>query len=406
MDKEIVKPLTELLSFSLNLPAAAIRCTSIDGHGLEVGAEIEQELRKEIQDANVFIVVITANSMDSTYVVFELGARWGAKKPLWPLLAHGADNNLLKGPLASINALRSDNPADLFQLVEEMAKALGVRPQPSASYQHYIDKIVHMPNQKFHDMEQLFNQESITKVVVGKQGFAENSRNLLREYNCCIATVRTSMIAHYSKGMGGYFMHACNQLFEEMRTERFKHYHAMISIPRCRSDYKEGRMSLENLKSRLKNLQMCLDMEFKHKNKPIFHPRYFKIIPSTYSHITQTHLYYNDNDREAANGTLLLMLQDVQGDMNNGIMISHTQEIVPKVKKLMEGWIMQARNKAGEMAEECGFDISGRKADIYNKYKEKLYPEVTKLDFNDDLDLKCRIWLVEKYLPEEIKNLK
>ena len=81
-DLEFTKQLLALLRSALRLPAASIRCTSVDGHRLTGGADTDEQLRREVHDATAFIGVISATSLNSMYVAFELGARWGAEKAL------------------------------------------------------------------------------------------------------------------------------------------------------------------------------------------------------------------------------------------------------------------------------------------------------------------------------------
>jgi TIR domain len=86
-DRELAALLVDLLRSSLNLPAEAIRCTSVEGHRLAGGAETDRALRRDIRDCEGFIGLISATSIESAYVLFELGARWGAERHLLPLLA-------------------------------------------------------------------------------------------------------------------------------------------------------------------------------------------------------------------------------------------------------------------------------------------------------------------------------
>ena len=140
-DQAFVRLLIDLLRGALNLPAEQIRCTSIDGYRLPAGASATEHLRREIHEAQAFIGVISAESLQSLYVAFELGARWGAGRHLIPVLAPGVDYSVLAAPLADLNALKSSSPAQLHQLVSDLASALQIVSSNPAAYQAQIDAI-------------------------------------------------------------------------------------------------------------------------------------------------------------------------------------------------------------------------------------------------------------------------
>ena len=129
-DVEIAKALIELLRVALNLKADDIRCTSVDGYRLPAGISTDQQLKSEIRDSKVLIGLISPSSISSYYVLFELGARWGANKPLIPLITNEKGAELLKGPLQGINALNTNSEAQLFQLVSDLEKLLNIRSDP------------------------------------------------------------------------------------------------------------------------------------------------------------------------------------------------------------------------------------------------------------------------------------
>jgi hypothetical protein len=94
-DAELAGALAHLFQIAFNLDGARIRCTSVDGYRLSVGADTDEHLKQEIHQSQVLVGLITPASVQSNYVLFELGARWGAKKFLAPLLAKGAPASLL-----------------------------------------------------------------------------------------------------------------------------------------------------------------------------------------------------------------------------------------------------------------------------------------------------------------------
>ncbi|MFQ5570969.1 MAG: toll/interleukin-1 receptor domain-containing protein [Rhodothermales bacterium] len=141
LDVKIAKRVITLIRAALNLPSETIRCTSVDGFRLPAGISTDERLRLEIHESRAFIGIITPNSLESVYVLFELGARWGARKSMIPLLACGVDVNTLKAPLSAINALSCDHPAQLHQFVEDLARILGKPLDRPAAYQKCIDEL-------------------------------------------------------------------------------------------------------------------------------------------------------------------------------------------------------------------------------------------------------------------------
>jgi hypothetical protein len=133
-DVQVAKDLIALLRSALNLPASDIRCTSVDGHRLEGGANTEDSLRREVRDSELFVGIISQHSLGSLYVLFELGARWGTQRPLIPLLVPGTSPDVLAGPLSNINALRLDSDAQIHQLVCEIAQKLNMKAENHAVY--------------------------------------------------------------------------------------------------------------------------------------------------------------------------------------------------------------------------------------------------------------------------------
>jgi len=141
-DITLAKAVADLLRVALNVSADRIRCTSVDGYRLPGGVDTSDRLRLELRESKSLIALVTDSSIGSTYVLFELGARWGAELPLVPLLATSADTRLLGGPLGALNALTCDSRSQIHQLIDDVASHIEVEPVKPASYQEYIDAVL------------------------------------------------------------------------------------------------------------------------------------------------------------------------------------------------------------------------------------------------------------------------
>ena len=124
-DAELAGKLAKLFQLAFTLPAREIRCTSVDGYRLEVGADTDEVLRREVKESKIFLALITPTSIRSSYVLFELGGRWCTELPMFPVLGRGATGSSLEGPLKGLNALNLQRRPQIIQLLENMAKALG-----------------------------------------------------------------------------------------------------------------------------------------------------------------------------------------------------------------------------------------------------------------------------------------
>lgn len=136
-DRVLAEALTDLLKAALGLLPPQILCSSVDGHRLPVGVNTESQLRDDVNAARVVIGLLTPNSLASSFVMFELGARWGAKLFLAPLLA-GIQARELGGPLNLQNALSANSESQLHQLLEDISKELEVQLQSPSSYVNHI----------------------------------------------------------------------------------------------------------------------------------------------------------------------------------------------------------------------------------------------------------------------------
>lgn len=144
-DAMLAGQVVSLMRLALNLEVPDIRCTSVDGYELGAGADIDERLRAEALGAEAFIAIVSAASVVSAYVIFEMGARWGTGKKLIPFLAPGMTPSALPGPLGGKTALFATNRADVQALVTDVGNDLGITPQPAASYDAMVQVIASLP---------------------------------------------------------------------------------------------------------------------------------------------------------------------------------------------------------------------------------------------------------------------
>lgn len=142
-DSWLAGQLVGLLRSSLGLRSRQIRCTSVDGYRLPAGANVDEQLRKEVLESRVFVSILSPASLGSIYVLFEIGARWGTGQPLFPLLGPGIESDKLSAPLSGLNALSCESAGQLHQLISDMASILEITPEPPEVYEGNIETILY-----------------------------------------------------------------------------------------------------------------------------------------------------------------------------------------------------------------------------------------------------------------------
>jgi hypothetical protein len=141
-DSGLARALVDLLRAALRLSSSDIRCTSVDGYRLPVGMPIADKLRAEVHDAEALIALLTRNSLASSYFLFELGARWGAKRPLYPLYAGGATPHDVNAWLGDFHGASLGVTAQIMQFIRELADSLRLAPDSADSYLGAVQQLV------------------------------------------------------------------------------------------------------------------------------------------------------------------------------------------------------------------------------------------------------------------------
>jgi hypothetical protein len=140
-DVAIAEAFADLFRSAFNLPCDTIRCSSVPRYSLQFGVEVPRQIRAEVLAASVLIGIVTASSRESAWVLFELGARWGASKSLIPVLAANGGADLLPHPIRDSNAMKCtfDN---VIKLVEEVAPMLHAPVPHTSTYTKHIHTVL------------------------------------------------------------------------------------------------------------------------------------------------------------------------------------------------------------------------------------------------------------------------
>lgn len=79
--------------------------TFIDNRELKVGDRIADEIRKNLQECDEFLILITPNSIKSTWVTAEMGAAWGMGKRIVVIINNVTPNEMpdIISPLKAID---------------------------------------------------------------------------------------------------------------------------------------------------------------------------------------------------------------------------------------------------------------------------------------------------------------
>lgn len=140
-DRDLVKCFVQALEASVTLADDEIRCSSLPGYRLRSGTHTSSALRKELSEAELIVGILTPESLESGWVMFELGAGWGANKWVVPVVA-GVDYDSMPGPLKESNATDAATRGELEQLFHEIASRLELKLRAPGKASEAIDELV------------------------------------------------------------------------------------------------------------------------------------------------------------------------------------------------------------------------------------------------------------------------
>lgn len=140
-DEKVVGALVRLIQLSLGLSPTSIFCTSLTGYGIDTGGLINETIKKHIRSSRLMLSVLTQNSINSKYVLFEMGARWLIEKPLYAVVIDEKLDNYLFKPLDEVNYILLAKAEKTMELLENIARLLDV-PLLSSSSIPYVEEFI------------------------------------------------------------------------------------------------------------------------------------------------------------------------------------------------------------------------------------------------------------------------
>jgi len=109
---------------------------------LPAGSDTDEDIRGAILASKTVIGIVTPASRESTYVLIELGARWGTRKHLVPVLAGGIGPGELGGPVRNLNALDLGSRPNIHQLIGDLGTELKIEPERPEVFEEHIGRVI------------------------------------------------------------------------------------------------------------------------------------------------------------------------------------------------------------------------------------------------------------------------
>jgi hypothetical protein len=94
---------------------------------LSAGEDWESKLKDEISQCDIFVVVLSPNSVNSKWVLHELGAAWAINKPIIPVVTHPEVFSRIPVTLSKVQLVETnelEKPEVINQILEHYEEAV------------------------------------------------------------------------------------------------------------------------------------------------------------------------------------------------------------------------------------------------------------------------------------------
>ena len=184
IDAPLAQALVDLFT-GVGISPQEIRCTSLPGYQLDPGVQVGSKLRTELRRTRCVIGLLTPSSLESSWVLAELGCAWGLGKQTYILLSDGVKLSEVPGPLRDVAATTLSSATEMAHLIERVNRQLGNPPLTNtalvaSSCNKFLERyqqLLPMPASKLTAFE---GQEGVFDA--GIQALCAGSRSKVRIY--------------------------------------------------------------------------------------------------------------------------------------------------------------------------------------------------------------------------------
>lgn len=142
-DKGIALALVTWLEGCIAFPQdrTVIRCTSLPDYTYDLGDDQDALIRDEVVAADYAIVILTDNAVKSSWVLFEMGARWSRKDArLAPLIHPRATFAIIPDVISKKRGVKLDNLLEMANLPQQVSSATGFALKKQSSISRATDE--------------------------------------------------------------------------------------------------------------------------------------------------------------------------------------------------------------------------------------------------------------------------
>ncbi|MGO6937867.1 TIR domain-containing protein [Rhizobium johnstonii] len=115
-DQAVADKLVSFLKEAIGVPSAAIFCSSVDGHGIPLGDDFNEYMKKEIQKPKLVILLMTPRYMESWFCLMELGATWAISLNPLPIVVPPVQFDAISSTLGLKQGWKIDDHTKLIDL--------------------------------------------------------------------------------------------------------------------------------------------------------------------------------------------------------------------------------------------------------------------------------------------------